>query len=389
MLRGGLQAITGLIGYSNRDKYQVSTPLATIGLRGTHWAATICTTACDGNPPGLYGGVADGGIDVCNGGGCTAVGTNTYFYTPDANTAAVTLLAPPSVVFAATPEDEEEGEETEEVDEEVAEEDGTQPDEADETEVEVAAEPVADTVRDVAAFVGRSVEDAGTTLAALIEIPIEQAILAIETGDVVADRNEEVVVAVITEATRTEPAPAGSVVALATARGVGTGNAQTAALNVLINPTGTDVVPRAGFINAATGEVDSSSGEAGTTTALAAFDFDLAEAECDPCLYATAGLQGTSATLAEFVEISVDGVNVFLGRWTGDALLLNSGVDLNALQNHHYAIALADEGFALSPAIPSVDLIDSNAIGVFTLAGATSPTDALGAVGTLDRKSVV
>lgn len=126
LLRGGLQAITGLIGYSNRENYQVSTPLATIGLRGTHWAATFCTTACDGNPPGLYGGVADGGIDVCNGGGCTAIGANTYFYTPDANTQAETLLAPPSMIFAATPEEEEgEGEGAEEI----ADEEGAVPEE--------------------------------------------------------------------------------------------------------------------------------------------------------------------------------------------------------------------------------------------------------------------
>jgi len=306
----------------------------------------------------LYGGVADGGIDACNGGCCTAVGANTYFYTPDANTAAETLLAPPSVVFAAA--DDDAGEDNGAI--------------ADEDE----AEPAADTATDVATFVERSAVEAGTTVVA-----VAAAVAANsdnDANDVLVTRNEEAVTEVITEATRTTAAPAGSVVALATARGFG--SAQTAALNILINPTGTDAVPRAGFLDAATGETDSLTGDGLTTTALAAFDFDLVAAGCDPCLYATAGLQGTSAT----VEVTVD---VFMGRWTGDALLLNSGVDLNALQNHHYAIALADGGIAISPNTPSLEEADRNLIGVFSLINSTSPTDADGNLGTLTRAGLV
>ena len=99
LLRGGLQAITGLIGHTNKEQYNVNTPIANIGLRGTHWTAIYCDTGCDGNPPGLYGGVAEGGIDVCNAAGCTAIDADTYFYTPSINALTETLLAPPSVVF--------------------------------------------------------------------------------------------------------------------------------------------------------------------------------------------------------------------------------------------------------------------------------------------------
>jgi hypothetical protein len=379
LLRGGLQAITGLIGHSNRDRYQVSTPIATIGLRGTHWAATFCTTACDGNAPGLYGGVADGGIDVCNGAGCTAVETNSYFYTPDANTLPTRLLAPPSVVFAAVEEDEEPEEGAEEIAETTTE------------EGETATE---DTVTDVAAFVERSVTDAGTTLAAVVEDVRTTTELE---DDSVVERTEEIVREVIEEevdaVTPTTAAPFGSIVALASARGVSADNTQTAGLNILVAPTGTTTVPRAAFVDAPTETItDTVTGETtvvSTTTALAALDFDLEDGGCDPCLYATAGLDGTSATLSEYIETTVDGVDVFLGRWSGDALLLNSGVNLNALQDHHYAIALTDQGFAFSPAIPSVDVVDENAIGVFDLLEATAPTDANSVAGTLNRAQLV
>lgn len=113
LLRGGLQAITGLIGNKNKSRYRFETPLATIGLRGTHWAATFCSSACNGLPPGLYGGVADGGIDVCNGGGCEGFDKDGYFYVPDADTKPQTLVTPPSVVFEDSTEREEEEDEDE------------------------------------------------------------------------------------------------------------------------------------------------------------------------------------------------------------------------------------------------------------------------------------
>ena len=113
LFRGGLQAITGLIGNTNKDRYRFETPLATIGLRGTHWAATYCSTSCDGLAPGLYGGVADGGIDVCNAGGCEGIDQDGYFYVQDQNTSPTTLVRRPSVVFGNTTSDrgEEEPEE--------------------------------------------------------------------------------------------------------------------------------------------------------------------------------------------------------------------------------------------------------------------------------------
>ncbi|MEQ8662219.1 MAG: FecR family protein, partial [Gammaproteobacteria bacterium] len=41
LLKGGVRAITGLIGKSNRAGYRVTTPVATIGIRGTEYLAQL------------------------------------------------------------------------------------------------------------------------------------------------------------------------------------------------------------------------------------------------------------------------------------------------------------------------------------------------------------
>ncbi len=47
LLRGGLRTITGLIGKLNRKNYRVHTPVATIGIRGTHYSLEV---GADGKP---------------------------------------------------------------------------------------------------------------------------------------------------------------------------------------------------------------------------------------------------------------------------------------------------------------------------------------------------
>lgn len=43
LIKGGLRAITGSIGHTNRKAYQVNTPVATIGIRGTEFTALYDT----------------------------------------------------------------------------------------------------------------------------------------------------------------------------------------------------------------------------------------------------------------------------------------------------------------------------------------------------------
>jgi hypothetical protein len=71
LLRGGLRTITGLIGKANPAAYRVSTPTATIGIRGTHYLARVCNGDCftanqKPEPDGLFASVVEGQINLTN-----------------------------------------------------------------------------------------------------------------------------------------------------------------------------------------------------------------------------------------------------------------------------------------------------------------------------------
>lgn len=64
LLRGGMRAITGLIGKRNNSNYRVTTTTATIGIRGSGFAASY-------NPDGSLNVTAEkDAIEVCSGGVC-------------------------------------------------------------------------------------------------------------------------------------------------------------------------------------------------------------------------------------------------------------------------------------------------------------------------------
>jgi len=50
LLKGGFRSISGLIGKINHDEYQVTTPVATIGVRGTDYLVVICDASCATDP---------------------------------------------------------------------------------------------------------------------------------------------------------------------------------------------------------------------------------------------------------------------------------------------------------------------------------------------------
>ncbi len=73
LLRGGLRAVSGLVGHKGRGNYQMRTAVATIGIRGTDWTA-MCVGPCQATDPnaapggnGFYSQVNEGAIEV-NGG---------------------------------------------------------------------------------------------------------------------------------------------------------------------------------------------------------------------------------------------------------------------------------------------------------------------------------
>ena len=77
LLQGGLRTITGLVGRTNKKNYQVSTSVATIGIRGTEYTVSYGAS--------LSGSVGEGQIVVCNAGGCTNVtsGESYFVATPE------------------------------------------------------------------------------------------------------------------------------------------------------------------------------------------------------------------------------------------------------------------------------------------------------------------
>lgn len=72
LLAGGFRTISGNFGKSERDAYQVRTPTASIGIRGTHYEAVFETGT-------LSVGVYDGGISVTNELGTINLGLDSDF----------------------------------------------------------------------------------------------------------------------------------------------------------------------------------------------------------------------------------------------------------------------------------------------------------------------
>ena len=75
LLKGGLRTITGLVGRTNKQNYQVNTAVATIGIRGTEY--TIAYTNS------ISGSVGEGEIEVCTT-RCVPFGSGESFFVPNA-----------------------------------------------------------------------------------------------------------------------------------------------------------------------------------------------------------------------------------------------------------------------------------------------------------------
>lgn len=117
LIKGGFRTISGAIGKVNKSNYRVKTPVATIGIRGTHYGVTLCSAgscADQGLSDGLYGGVVDGSIQTTNDGGSSIFNNDEYFLIADLGSLAEQLLAPPGVIFddpasPKTPEEQKKG----------------------------------------------------------------------------------------------------------------------------------------------------------------------------------------------------------------------------------------------------------------------------------------
>jgi len=103
MLKGGLRAVTGLIGKRNHDAVSFNTSTATVGIRGTHHGMLLCANgSCDKlltpegkkPPDGLHIDVAEGAVVVKNNAGETVVNAGQFSYARNANT--VPVIVPPA-----------------------------------------------------------------------------------------------------------------------------------------------------------------------------------------------------------------------------------------------------------------------------------------------------
>ena len=115
LVRGAFRTVTGLIGKGADDQYQVVTPAATIGIRGTDYSAAYCAGDCGATPEGLYVGVSNGEVFVNNDAGELVLADNQYGYVRDAGTPPSRELAPPKALEAPI-DAPDEGEDAEDAD---------------------------------------------------------------------------------------------------------------------------------------------------------------------------------------------------------------------------------------------------------------------------------
>jgi hypothetical protein len=97
MFKGGLRAVTGLLGKRSREKVSFQTETATIGIRGTHFGALLCQNDCGGvpttggTPPpnGLHVDVTTGAIVLSNKAGTVQINAGQFGFAANANTAPI------------------------------------------------------------------------------------------------------------------------------------------------------------------------------------------------------------------------------------------------------------------------------------------------------------
>lgn len=143
LVKGGLRAVTGVLGQRSKERVGFNTPTATIGIRGTTFvaeyvppsqealaayafasmAALETATVSDapaafpayplmaqgqpaqaGRAPGLYVQVLDGMINLSNGGGSQNFGAGQFGYAPSFNQAPMILPDNPGMQFSPPPQ---------------------------------------------------------------------------------------------------------------------------------------------------------------------------------------------------------------------------------------------------------------------------------------------
>lgn len=99
LVKGGFRAISGLIGKTDHEAYRVSTPAATIGIRGTDYEVAICTDDCPAQATASAGGVVAATHE-----GSITLRTSRGEYTVDAGHVLLALLDGQTFVLPVIPD---------------------------------------------------------------------------------------------------------------------------------------------------------------------------------------------------------------------------------------------------------------------------------------------
>lgn len=102
LVNGGLRSVTGLLGKRNKDKFEMKTPSASIGVRGTTFLAAVMPPA-PGTAPGLHLQVIEGAIVVSNGGGAMGMTAGQFGYVPSSAAPPVVIPQNPGLQFTPPP----------------------------------------------------------------------------------------------------------------------------------------------------------------------------------------------------------------------------------------------------------------------------------------------
>ena len=100
LVKGGMRAITGLIGKrGDQDSYKLMTATAVAGIRGTTYEVKICEGNCGSIPDGFYLFVLEGIMNVSNKAGSQDVSAGQYVYVRSAESAPQILPGNPGFDF--------------------------------------------------------------------------------------------------------------------------------------------------------------------------------------------------------------------------------------------------------------------------------------------------
>lgn len=106
LVKGGVRAVSGLLGRRNKEKFAMKTPAATIGIRGTTFFLEYLgggngdIDASPGLEPGLHVHVSSGGISIVNNAGEFRYDPGQFGFIKDDRSKPVKMFTNPGMVFA-------------------------------------------------------------------------------------------------------------------------------------------------------------------------------------------------------------------------------------------------------------------------------------------------